>query len=522
MSTTVYRGGNIALAPLFTWYHLSFTSEEFAAVLRGRTPLVDFVPQYVSLLPYLAWPFLTVAGFSVGTLTVFFAGLSGIALLSVLLAFRTVTGSARAAVLLYLPFLSVTFFPAIRDGAQLHSVGSYYALLPLRYFFPLLLTGLVAALAPRTRAWRPALVLGATAGAGLVNNVEFGIAALGAAVVAVFVAVLSTQTGAGWLRNVVQAELRVLVGAASSVLLFVLGTLLRSGSLPDFTQSFYFSRQFAASGFFMLPMPGPLGLHLVMYLTGALALVLALVAAVRRSPRPGAAGPAGLALLAYSSVFGLGAGSYYVGRSHPLVLIAVFCAWALCSAALTVEVIGRLRDVLAAGTRVRLLMAAPVGVVAALFTLGVTTLSGADVLAGQPDRVRQTGAPVFFAATDMRQLVSDCARPNESVMLLHPLGHWISADLRVRNAFPYNHVSSVVTRQQVSVVVASLRENDVTSVFAGPYPNAATGEALTAALQDAGYRVVAERPATVPSDQAAAAAGPMVVWRRPSVPGRCA
>lgn len=521
VSTTVFRDGNIANAPIEIPYHLAFTSEEFAAVLGGRTPLVDFVPQYVSLLPYLAAPIFSLTGFSITSMTLLFATLSGFALLSVFLAFWKVTGRAVLAVLFYVPFLSITFYPADRDGAELSSVGSYYAVLPLRYFFPLVLTALVAVFAPRAREWRPALILGLMAGAGLVNNVEFGIAGLGAVFVAVFVGALSTGPTTGRWLDAVVAEARLLAGVAAAVLLFVVGTLLRSGSLPDFGQLLYFSRLFAASGYNLFPIPGPLGLHLVMYLTGALALVLALVCAARRSVRAGPGGPAGLALLGYSSVFGLGAASYYVGRSHPLVLIAIFCAWALCSATLTIEVLGRLPGIIDGGLRTRMLCAIPAAALVGLSVLFTTTLSGADVVAGQPGRLSAADAPKIFAARDMRAFVSDCTVPGESVMLMSPLGHWIAADAGLQNYLPYNQAASVVTRQQVSVVAAGLRKHDVTSVFLGTFENPNTEQALKSALAAAGYERGLQVPPSLPAKQASVAGGRMELWRRPMTPGPC-
>ncbi|MBW3647383.1 MAG: hypothetical protein KY440_06365, partial [Actinobacteria bacterium] len=278
-------------------------------------------------------------------------------------------------------------------------------------------------------------------------------------------------------------------------------------------------RQFAASGFYMLPLPGPLGLHLVMYLTGAVALVMALVCAVRGSVRPGGTGPAGLALLGYTSVFGLGAGSYYVGRSHPYVLIAVFCAWALCSATLTVEVVGRLSR---ADLRLpaRLLQAMPVAAVAALCALIASTLSGADVLAGQTGRLRAADGPTTLAALEMRAFVRDCAAPGESVMLLYPLGHWIAADAGVENFFPYNLADSIITEQQVAEFVASLREHKVTSVFVGSLASTNTTLAITSALIADGYEVVLERPAAAPVAELLAG-GELELWRRPSAQGPC-
>ena len=187
LATTIYTDGNIALAPFNTSYHAAFTSEEFSAVLGGLTPLVDFTPQYTSLLPYLGAPLFAVTGVTIGAFTALMALFSAIGLMSVFIALVRVTGRSSRAALLYLPFLAMTFYPVVGDGAQVHTFGAYYAVLPLRYAFPLLLTSMVVAYSLSIHRWRSALLLGAVAGAGLVNNVDFGIAALGAVLVSVFV-----------------------------------------------------------------------------------------------------------------------------------------------------------------------------------------------------------------------------------------------------------------------------------------------------------------------------------------------
>jgi hypothetical protein len=283
LSATIYTDGNISLAPDATKTHLPFTLEEFSAVLDGLTPLVNFTSQYTSLLPYLAAPVFAVTGLTIGTFTALMAAFSAVGLISVFVALARVTGGGARGTLLYLPFLAMTFYPSVLSGAQVSTIGSYYALLPIRYAFPLLLTSLVVAHTVSSRRWRSALLLGAVAGAGLVNNVEFGIAALGGVVVAVFVAEAARPAVPGHRWAVVAAELRVMVGVVIAVAVFSICNLVRSGSLPDFRELLYFSQQFAVSGYYMIPMPGPVGLHLVIYLTFVLALVLALSTAVLSS-----------------------------------------------------------------------------------------------------------------------------------------------------------------------------------------------------------------------------------------------
>ena len=77
-----------------------------------------------------------------------------------------------------------------------------------------------------------------------------------------------------------------------------------------------------------------IGLHLVVYVTFAAAI------AVATRARLAASRDALLtAALGWVGIFGLGAGAYFAGRSHPQVLIDLFSAWALALALLGVVVV---------------------------------------------------------------------------------------------------------------------------------------------------------------------------------------
>ncbi|MCW2667203.1 MAG: hypothetical protein JWN57_2165 [Frankiales bacterium] len=506
VSTTVYADKNIAAAPQATWYHLTFVSEEFAAFLGGATPLVDFTPQYTSLLPYLVAPIFWLTGFSVGSFTTVMAALTGMALLSAYVAVRHVTRGPVTSLVLYGIFLAMTFYPSARVGSEVHTVATYYAEMPLRYLFTLLLTGAVALLAVRSHQWGWGVLLGVLAGGGLLNNVEFGLPAVGAVVVAVFVAQSARGVAERW-SAVAAAEVRVLLGMCLAVALYCAVVAARSGHLPDVGQLLYFSRQFAASGFFMLPMPGPFGLHLVMYLSCALGLAHALCRCLTGTT----AGRDGsrLGLLAYTAVFALGAGTYYVGRTHPSVLIAIFCAWTLCMVVLASEVLSWLAPVLAGPVAVRRLLAVPLAALAGLVALAATSALADDFLGQQPGRIASRTAVPSFAATDMHRFVADCTAPGDDVMMIYPTGHRIADRERVRDHFPYNHPGSVVTMEQLEDVVAALRSGQVEAVFTEPL----RGE-VEQALAAAGFATVLQRPTQGPAAEApVTGAGPMSLWR---------
>lgn len=125
--------------------------------------------------------------------------------------------------------------------------------------------------------FKPWQVVVAIAGAGgttwalHINNIDFGLAALGAAWVAVALAQLGQRPFDR------RSSLRTLAfGAAGTVaafLAFTAVTLVRSGQLPRLDLFTYFARQNTLSGSFMLPRPGAFGLHTIMFLTFAGALV---------------------------------------------------------------------------------------------------------------------------------------------------------------------------------------------------------------------------------------------------------
>ena len=147
------------------------------------------------------------------------------------------------------------------------------------------------------------------------------------------------------------------LGAAAIVVAI---TLVRSGSLPSPDLLTYYSRLFGSQGFGLQPMP-TLGLHLVVYVTFAGALVLA---AVRH--RAGSSDRALSGLLAFAGCFGLAAGIYYAGRSNAITMVALFPAWGFALALLTWTAFRWLAD--ANGNWRRVL--GPAGALAVSVTIG--------------------------------------------------------------------------------------------------------------------------------------------------------
>jgi hypothetical protein len=418
---------------------LPFWLDETFAVLDGRSPLVNFVPQYGHLTAYATAGVMAVLGTSVGVYTVLMTGASVACLLCVYALLHRVVRSWLAALALYLPFVATSFFMEIGPPANRYSPANLFSEFPMRYGGPYVLAWLTArrvdGLGPRLR---PALFL--VAGLVAINNVEFGLPAVGATVVAELVA-----GGTLTLRRVARLAADVVVGLAAAAALVSILTLVRAGSLPHFGLLFRFSRIYGVDGFGMLPMM-TLGFYLVLYATFVAALVLAVVRRIARDPDVLLT-----AMLAWAGVFGLGTGSYFVGRSHPEVLIDLFSVWALALALLVVVVV---RAVRAPAPRAHRLVELAV---LAAFGLAICSLAQTPTPWSQIARVERTAPEPVLKRPRTEEFVGRLTHRGEPVALLVRLGHRIAYDLGLKNISPYASLDSMPTTQQLAETIRILR-----------------------------------------------------------------
>jgi hypothetical protein len=431
---------------------IAWDLDEGYAVLNGLTPLVDFHAQYGQVEPYFAAVVVALAGSSLGVLTVTMATLSGLALLGVYAVFRRLLGAPLLALALFVPFLATTFFVEIQPFP--HRLGrlspaGMFSLWPLRYGGAYLMLWLTArhldGAAPR-RGW--ALLLAAAAVA--VNNLEFG----GAAFVATLAALLLHDASARAWRTTRRRLCDLLVGVAGALALVTLLALAHSGELPRLDLLFEFPRLYVRGGWVLVPMVA-IGVHLVVYATFVSAGVVAVVRAVRRED------PLLTSLLAWSAAFGLLAGGYFVGRSDPLNLIAIFSAWALALSLLLIVVVRSLAS--AQGRR-----PSPAEL-AVLFGFGLMLCSIVQVPPPwrEVERLRQEAAIPQYQSPALKRFVAGETEPGAKVALLVPMGHRVAYELGRRNVAPYASVESMPTLQQVRRTAAVLRHDGVTRVFLG-------------------------------------------------------
>jgi hypothetical protein len=476
----IFRAQNLAPALIGVTYHLQFTFDDFVAQLNGLTPLVDYNAQYASLLPVAVGPVLALAGTTVGAFTTIMCLLTLCSLFAVERTLAHVTRNESLAFVLYVPFLAASLFVAERVGDERFNFADYFAVFPLRYFGPYMLLWLCVR---HLRGLRPnaGATLFLCVGLVLLNNVEFGLPALAATVVAIAAA---GEVGRPVLRPLVRS---MALGLFSALALVSLLTLLRAGQLPDFSRLTLYSRVFGGAGFFLLPTPLD-GFQLIVFMTFVASL---LVAGLRY--RSKASDCVHTATLAYCGVFGLGAGAYYMGRSHPVVLVALFSVWALTCALLALVA---LRAPARSGnwTRMRWWMA----IVVSLVPLGLAATAVTQFPAPwrQLKRIATSvPPPAPYDVSSAVDFVRNTVAPGEHVVLLAPLGHLIARDAGVRNVSPYSSPADIVSYEQLDEELAALAENHGRRFFVGG-ENLVAPEIVSTLAAD-GFRPVSGSPSTL-------------------------
>src|SRR5215213_411516 len=459
LSHAVETDRTLANAPFDMRFNFAFTLNETFALLNGLTPLVDFTAQYGSLWPYVVALPMSALDKSVLVFSITMCTISGLALLSIYSVLRRTARSAVGALLLYLPFLATSVFWVLGEPTNHSTVATYYAIFPLRYagpYFLALLTARLIERGVRPLAVYPLFVVG---GLTILNNLEFGVPALGASVAAIAWTAAGAPDAPLRLRRL---ALAAAAGVTTAVALVCLVTLARAGSLPQVDRLTDYSRLFAVAGFALMPVPGLLGLHLVIYLTHAAAIVVGTVRAAGRAQDRLLTG-----MLVWSGIFGLGSGTYYIGRSHPLPLKFLFSAWALTLALLTIVVVRELAQ------RRRLSIAAALvllgfGVAACSIAQAPTPWGEAHRLdsAYVPTEESDNGPRPLAPPTDPipRRFVSAIAdgphrfvyARGAPIAIMLRTGHRIADAYGVRNVSPYSGIESAPTVERIEAVLDAL------------------------------------------------------------------
>ena len=431
------------------WDNIPFWVDESFAILNGQAPLVDFHAQYGHLWAYVAAAALAVFGTSFTVYTSVMLAGTAATMLAVLDVFRRLTASSLVALALFLPFVATSFFMEIGPLENRYGPSNLFSLFPIRYAGPYVLLWLVVRRV-RRGSERPPILLCVVAGLVAINNVEFGVPAFGATLAAL-IAAEPSRSRARMLRLLVSA----VAGAAGAMAVVSALTLIVAGSLPRFGMLMEFP-QIYSDGFGMMAMPS-FGLHAALYTTFAATLVTAIVRVVGRT------GDTTLtSALAWVGVFGLGAGGYFVGRSHPDVLVNLFSACALALDLLVIVIVRAIAERAIRRPRVvELLVLAGLGIAACSLAQTPTPWSQLQRIADSSS----TGGERRKALAAQRAAVAAATRDGERVALLMRDGHRIAEEVGVVNVTPYANIESMPTKQQWVEMVDALRRAGGTRII---------------------------------------------------------
>jgi hypothetical protein len=487
----VVTDGTVALAGEIPSSHIPVQAGDYFAVINGRTPFVDYVPQYVHVLPLALEPLLEVFDSSLTSFSILMVTLSAAALLALYGVFLHVTERPLPAVALYLPLVAISLFPWAEDGVQREFNASYYAFFPGRYLGPFVVAWLCALAVRRRRL--PMWLLFFVAGLAMLNNAEFGIPCVIGLIAALVLGSERAEVG----RTIRALLLQAVIGLAGATMLVAVVVLVREGQLPDLGSLTHYSDIFARQGFGLVPMPA-LGLHVAVYLTYVAAILVAAVRFVHRAENPTLT-----AMLAYAGVFGLLTGSYFAGRSLPWQLMLLFPIWGLALALLARVAFLHLRSTRAEPNRLTLLpsFAAMMG-----FGVMVAAITTFPLPWEQVDRLSQTGPAVNDEPAEQR-FVESQTRAGEPVLIFGTRSdHRVAERAGVTNVSPWNSILSLYSERDALRAVDALADEQGSKVFLIGRDDAILGSdpaALARVLVAEGFERVTKNPQ-----------GKLVLWQR--------
>jgi len=435
------------------WSPAQFTLDETYAILDGRTPLANFTAQYGSLWPYLTAAALALFGTTFLVFSLAMCAITGVALLAVYALLRRIVRNGVTALLLYVPFLATSFFMVGGTSTSRYTFGDYFGVFPLRYAGPFLLAWLLVRRLDGARP-RGAWALGLVAGLVVLNNAEFGLAALAATAAALLWTAEDRRP-----RALARLGGQLVLGLLGAYALLALLTLARAGELPQLGRLTDYGRLYSIGGFGLLRLHRLLGLHLVLYATFAGAIALATVRAIERAGNRALTG-----MLAWTGVFGLGSAAYFMGRTHPELLVALFPTWALTLALLSVDVVARARRRADArpGLGSVLVLAGMALTVCSIaqFPLPWTQLQRiGEATPTAPLIDGEAPLPVYSGAflPDPSTRAFFAPRPGAKVAILLTTGHEIAYRFGVVDVARYTGFYSMPSRERLRAVVDDLR-----------------------------------------------------------------
>lgn len=327
-----YRIGSIDSVNLSHGWSVHVDAAIYALnqVVHGSTLIADLTSQY-GFFPEVISPLFKVFGISVLSITVFFAVLQLIGVVSVAVILHRHVTSPVLRVLVFLA-MSVTMSLFFYLNGSVYDI--YIQYFPIRFFFPV-----VALLLFSFYTSKPSkisfFVLSIVSGLSVFWNIDTGVPVVVSIGATFLVKPLVAKQSV--LRGIGVSALFGFITLATTALCFI-ALRIKAGAPLDFNEALAAQKIFYMTGFGMIPMPltpDPWQAVIVVYAAGAIAGLIGWQNKSEKNTYD---------MLFCSAILGLGLFTYYQGRSHVNLLILAVWPAILIGGILTDRILSAVRN----------------------------------------------------------------------------------------------------------------------------------------------------------------------------------
>ena len=167
------------------------------------------------------------------------------------------------------------------------------------------------------------------------------------------------------------------------------------------------------------------------------------------------------ATLMYFGVIGLGTFSYFVGRSHPWVLMSQYSMWGFSTVLLLAHCLLPLNGSL----RLSYLRLAPLFILVGNVVLFYEKFEDAPSPLGQIERLNSIDESFQIAIRSLSKTIERESKGERNTAVIYPYGHWISNLIHKNNVFRFSHPGSIILKKQLTEVMNSIDSKKIKTVF---------------------------------------------------------
>jgi hypothetical protein len=431
---------------------------EYAAVLNGRTPLLNFFSQYQNLQSFVAAPVFKVFGFGVGTFTAVMCCFTLTAFALQFSALARICRSKWTALVLFVPLVAVAFYAEESNNTSgyLANCFNYYAVGPIRYFGTCLMAWFAVWYLEKPSVSR-LIVAAPISTLAAINNLDFGVPAAAGTLGCILL--FPPRFGrANLAKRITGAAALYVITSTATLGLYCLSVRLLVGAWPLLSQLTVYQKTFALLGFFMLPMP-KMGLHWIIYLTSISAIVIAIYETYSSNHDEIADNRRVInGSLAYSGIASFGPMAYFVGRSNPYVLEATFLVWAYVVAQLLHRSWHQWNE---ASRHPRAAAASFLTPIPVVGVLGLYVLIASNILEVPNPKVQIFRLAARFPQAEapdaaLTKLIRKYVGAGDKTVIAYRDAHWLALQAGVTNVYPFSHIQSLILKDQLNPVMAVL------------------------------------------------------------------